>query len=1084
MSLHRSIIVLLLCTAGFSSPSGFAQPGPDVIFNQEKGNDVQRLYYPNGQLQAVIRKKDGKLHGEQLSYFANGKKKLISNYKDNVLHGKYEEYYENGKPASLSKYQDGQYIGTWKTFHNNGNLKFERNYTMVKEGQRFVSVLDGKYQELDVNGNRIKEGVYREGKQDGIWKTYRNDVLVDWTTYKMGKRHGEYKRFFETGNPSESGKYYELLEIDSLKFVNIEDGPKRVYYPNGTLERTELYKLGKKEGEFIRYYADGKVMNRQSFANGELAGLMETFDDKGNPTQRVHYKLVEVDGVLKGVKNGEEKAWKNNVMTMQTQFVDGLENGKRISYFPDGKVSVINHFVSGKLNGQTIEYYPNGKIKSERTYATILQGSSDKILSLGWSNSYNESGELQSAYFRDSTDNTLIAKKYYNGKLANFEASKAIGISYFPTGEVMSIRVYDQYDRPAFASYYYMSGKLRKLSFQHPSKASLNHVDLTDDGQIISIYTDGHQNPDSLKVSQQEAMKYIASAGQFFIPNKLFTDQVKEGKYSLVYGNGSPFLRVNFKNDLTIGEFVCFEPVNGDTLVYRNFDNAAMRGDYLEKYGGKTVYQRGYKRSNPNETSYETYNWQGIPSRKQLKLTDGSIDYMEFYPSGALKSKNNEKQKRYYSYFENGDLISSNEPMNGNPSRRVNRDYFSETHSLRSEGFSTNNLRDSLYYFYYENGQLRSKTPYLGGKRNGAFAEYTVDGKLTKKGFYADDKAEGEWVQNIEATPDTFYFRNGNRVVKPPKIQCACIDTSYSSSRIGFAPSVSGLAEYEVIKNYIPGYLVPVNDLNYGSIFYTGLQISSGRDNGFVSMNMMVYKELAFNIPSNEQLQLVLNPCITPGYIPRMPISVSYFPNHPEGTYAEVEVNDLEVRFLKGPIKSKSSDHEHFTSRFKVKQFTLQRDEVLTIETHEQDQSCFVPGVIRDFLEFEIVEGVLELFGDQQSGWDRQNELIDMKSRAAFFGINATNVNYRFKAETDHGEISLFGYSPYSLLGGEYAAGQIQIRCQSGDENAVVVFDDAGVEQNIQIERLRNQWLKLGFTRLSMVYNNELQSLVIRFFAE
>lgn len=1080
----RLLVILLAASNIFYFDSqAFAQPGPDVVYEKEKGKKIVKQFYPNGTLQSVERKNDGQLDGKQESYYPTGKPKLISNYKKGFLNGKSEEYYDNGKLKSVATHQQNQLVGSYKRYYNTGQLQTEQNYKIITHNGNPLSQLDGDYKEFDQTGKLVKIGKYLNGKFEGVWQTYKAGVLSDVQEYKEGKRHGKYERYFDTGQLKESGKYYELLVIDSISYQYIEDGPKKVMYPSGALERSEEYILGKKNGDFIKYFEDGAIKDRQHFTDNELNGLVESFDNNKKQTMQVSYTLVEVDGKLKGLKHGVEKSWQNGQLVHQTQYERGLEQGERLSYHPNGQLATITRMKNGKLEGKTEEYYPNGALKAERFYETVPYGSSEKVIQKGWARNYNEQGKLVSSYYRNNADEILFSNKFYKDKLAEVTVTKAFSISYFPTGEVMSISVVDQYNRPAFAKYYYLNGNLRKLTFQSTTAKQPNHADFTSDGRLISVYTDAHQNPDSMKVTNEIALLYKNAVGNSLGSNKLFTDVVKNGKYELKYGNGIPFLRANFTDDLLNGEFLVFDPIDGDTLVFKNFVGGQMLGPFLEKYGGDVVLSKGIKRTTQNESDFEEFSSTGIPLRKQFLQEDGSLEYSEYYPNGALKLKRNNERNIHYNYFENGDLMSYSGPISNDPIRRVYRDYFSETRTLRSEKFSTNNLNDSIHYQYFDNGKLQYLMQYMNGKRNGEYKEFTKEGKLKRKGMYVDDKQEGEWVMDMDTKPDTAYFKNGNRTVKMPDIPCACVDTTHSMSRVGFAPTVEGLVDYQVMKNYLPKYLVPANALNYKSIFYTGLQISAGNDNGFASMNLMVFKEMAFNVPADEQIQLLLNPCITPGYIPRMQISVNYAPNHPEQTYADFDVSKMAVRFLKGPIKSRHEAYEHFTALFKMKEFEMRRDQEMVIVADKSEPACFTPGVIRDYLKFDIVVGDLDLFRNNKVGMLYQQDSFDFSDSRAFFGVQSANVDYQFTVGENQ-PFTVNGNSKFSIFGGLYAAGVINIKCLTGNADEVSVKDSTGIERVIVIEDLRNEWLKRGFTRLKMNYEAEEKMLVIGYFAE
>ena len=112
-----------------------------------------------------------------------------------------------------------------------------------------------------------------------------------------------------------------------------------------------------------------------------------------------------------------------------------------------------------------------------------------------------------------------------------------------------------------------------------------------------------------------------------------------------------------------------------------------------------------------------------------------------------------------------------------------------------------------------------------------------------------------------------------------------------------------------------------------------------------------------------------------------------------------------------------------------------------------------------------------------------QQDGFDFSDSRAFFGVQSANVDYQFTVGENQ-PFTVNGNSEFSIFGGLYAAGVINIKCLTGNADEVSVKDSTGIERVIVIEDLRNEWLKRGFTRLKMNYEAEEKMLVIGYFAE
>jgi len=117
---------------------------------------------------------------------------------DNLKPGdKYIESYANGQPRIVKK--------------------------MVRMGNKLVPGYQTEYFE---NGQISKEGPYKNGKRDGLWKTY----------YKTGELWSEI--YFNNGQP---------------------DSNTTAYYPNGKIRYQGFYTKGQKSGTWKLFKEDGSI---------------------------------------------------------------------------------------------------------------------------------------------------------------------------------------------------------------------------------------------------------------------------------------------------------------------------------------------------------------------------------------------------------------------------------------------------------------------------------------------------------------------------------------------------------------------------------------------------------------------------------------------------------------------------------------------------------------------------------------------------------------------------------------------------------------------------------------------------------
>ena len=91
-------------------------------------NTLEKIYYENNVIKAVISKKDGKLNGVSNYYDINSNLINSVNYMNNLLHGFWIEYFENGVVKYKVLYNYGLKDGSEIWYYDNSNIKSEVVY--------------------------------------------------------------------------------------------------------------------------------------------------------------------------------------------------------------------------------------------------------------------------------------------------------------------------------------------------------------------------------------------------------------------------------------------------------------------------------------------------------------------------------------------------------------------------------------------------------------------------------------------------------------------------------------------------------------------------------------------------------------------------------------------------------------------------------------------------------------------------------------------------------------------------------------------------------------------------------------------
>ena len=365
-------------------------------------NDIKEglsyYYYDDGKLEETVNYVNDKKDGVSIEYAQDGRIITIKQYRKGSIaerqkinryndqgekEGIWLEFYEGIKTKNEATYKNGLLNGYYKEYNTKGMLVL----TLLYENGKLVEKVNEENKEIvvkekkDEKGNVIERGPYIDDIPVGIHKTFDEEGnIIDSKIYddegillstgiidKEGKREGNWKDLYRTGNMKAEGKYSN----------NKREGKWTFYFSDGGTEQIGYYRNGLEDGQWIRYYPDGNTFVEESYYNGKKDGYYTEYDEEGNVITEGEY--------LEGEK---ERKWtlKINDFKAEGEFITGLRNGRWKYFYDDGTLLFEGVYIQGNPDGKHKYYYPNGQIKEEQYYSS---GIPDKH----WKR-YDEEGNL------------------------------------------------------------------------------------------------------------------------------------------------------------------------------------------------------------------------------------------------------------------------------------------------------------------------------------------------------------------------------------------------------------------------------------------------------------------------------------------------------------------------------------------------------------------------------------------------------------------------------------------------------------------------------------------------------------------
>ncbi|MDO8896371.1 MAG: toxin-antitoxin system YwqK family antitoxin [Bacteroidales bacterium] len=181
--------------------------------------------------------------------------------------GYWEARYPSGKIRYTGQFHNDKPIGEFRYYFESGALRATNSFSN--------NGLKANHKSYAENGILIAEGIYFDQKKDSTWKIYSDvdRVLIAEENYRNNLLHGLSTTFFP-----DSGLPAEILEYVDGK----RHGEWKKFFDDGLLMSEGFYENDLLHGQVIFYYPNGKVQIRGNYNNGLKTGVWQTFDEDGN----------------------------------------------------------------------------------------------------------------------------------------------------------------------------------------------------------------------------------------------------------------------------------------------------------------------------------------------------------------------------------------------------------------------------------------------------------------------------------------------------------------------------------------------------------------------------------------------------------------------------------------------------------------------------------------------------------------------------------------------------------------------------------------------------------------------------------
>lgn len=223
----------------------------------------------------------------------------------------------------------------------------------------YISDNEGKPKQIFGQYLIYGEGNFVDSKRDGKWELYLiedksfKNILQRKVNYKNGLMEGEFTHFYPSGKVGIEGAYRN----------GKWDGLIKSYYKEGKSYSLRHYAKGLLMGKSTYFYPNGQIRLEQEFVNDSLNGSSKFFYENGKIQESLHYKKGKEDGIYKYYyPNGQlwtEKEYKEGKLMNIINNYDSQGKAREKGTLKEGNGTVI--FYTEKGGVYSIITYKEGK---------------------------------------------------------------------------------------------------------------------------------------------------------------------------------------------------------------------------------------------------------------------------------------------------------------------------------------------------------------------------------------------------------------------------------------------------------------------------------------------------------------------------------------------------------------------------------------------------------------------------------------------------------------------------------------------------------------------------------------------------
>jgi antitoxin component YwqK of YwqJK toxin-antitoxin module len=340
-------------------------------YKLKKGTGKQKKWLDDGPLYSDVTLVKGVPHGPMKIYDREGHLVVAAKFYMGRLDGDHVVGWKNTLRIE-EKYNRGTRQGPRKIWqfwslvmdeaYDRGKL--EGTFTLWRDDKKQIPRVVGMYDHgkkigdwvwTDKNNKTEREGAFLDGKKNGVWTEFTDDIVTFTGSFTDGKPDGDFVYNDLKGN--EIGRFTITAGTGTMLTFHSNKKPS---------SRAKMFD-GKLQGKYEELTPRGKVIVEGYYSSDKKHGSWREWTETGVPTLEQHWKRGKLDGAVKKFDDAGKVA-------VEATYKDGKVEGTYTEY-RDGKPSLVGQFTADKRTGTWTSYDKTGAVRLTASYKDgVLDG--------------------------------------------------------------------------------------------------------------------------------------------------------------------------------------------------------------------------------------------------------------------------------------------------------------------------------------------------------------------------------------------------------------------------------------------------------------------------------------------------------------------------------------------------------------------------------------------------------------------------------------------------------------------------------------------------------------------------------------